>query len=106
MASRSARLVVAGFLALAPTLAPADDGVIEIDAARAAAGGVTSGDTPGYPVTIDRGGSYRLTGNLLRENNGGNSSNQVNIGGGSVEFEDNLCGSAPTCGQQTANNCP
>ncbi len=40
------------------------DGVIEINAARAAAGGVTASDTPGFPVTIDTAGSYRLTGNL------------------------------------------
>jgi len=40
------------------------DGVIEINHARALAGGVTLGDAPGYPVTIDQSGSYRLTGNL------------------------------------------
>jgi hypothetical protein len=40
------------------------DGVIEINQARAKAGGVTAGDTPLFPVTIDRAGSYRLTGNL------------------------------------------
>ncbi len=40
------------------------DGVIEINDARAVAGGITSGDTAGYPVIIDEGGSYRLTGNL------------------------------------------
>lgn len=40
------------------------DGVIEINDAAAGAGGVTPGDTPGYPVTIDRPGSYRLTGHL------------------------------------------
>jgi hypothetical protein len=40
------------------------DGVIEINQARALQGGVTPGDTPGFPVTIDAPGSYRLTGNL------------------------------------------
>ena len=40
------------------------DGVIEINQHRALAGGVTSGDTPGFPVTLDTEGSYRLTGNL------------------------------------------
>jgi parallel beta-helix repeat protein len=40
------------------------DGVIEINQARALQGGVTPGDTPGFPVTIDTPGSYRLTGNL------------------------------------------
>jgi parallel beta-helix repeat protein len=41
------------------------DGVTEINQARAAAGGVTAGDGPGFPVTLDRQGSYRLTGNLV-----------------------------------------
>ena len=40
------------------------DGVVEINQARAEAGGVTATDTPGFPVTIDQSGSYRLTGNL------------------------------------------
>jgi len=41
------------------------DGVTEINQVRAAAGGVTPGDTPGFPVTLDHAGSYRLTGNLI-----------------------------------------
>ncbi|MCB1865761.1 MAG: right-handed parallel beta-helix repeat-containing protein [Chromatiales bacterium] len=44
--------------------APAVDGVVEINQARALAGGVTPGDAPGFPVTISAPGSYRLTGNL------------------------------------------
>ena len=43
----------------------ATDGVIEINQARALAGGVTAGDTAGFPVLIDSAGSYRLTGNLV-----------------------------------------
>ena len=39
-------------------------GVIEINQARAKAGGVTPADTPLFPVTISQPGSYRLTGNL------------------------------------------
>jgi len=50
-----------GFLAAA---AHATDGVIEINQAKAMAGGVTPGDSPGFPVTISVGGSYRLTSNL------------------------------------------
>ena len=46
----------------------ADDGVIEINAARAAAGGVTPGDGAGFPVTLSLAGSYRLTGNLTSSN--------------------------------------
>lgn len=39
-------------------------GVIEINQARALAGGVTPGDAPGFPVSIGQSGSYRLTSNL------------------------------------------
>jgi parallel beta-helix repeat protein len=44
--------------------AHAVDGVIEINQARALAGRVTATDGPGFPVTIDQRGSYRLTGDL------------------------------------------
>jgi hypothetical protein len=40
------------------------DGVIEINQAKALAGGVTPGDTAGFPVIISESGSYRLTSNL------------------------------------------
>jgi hypothetical protein len=40
------------------------DGVIEINQQRAAAGEVTAGDGPGFPVTLSEAGSYRLTGDL------------------------------------------
>jgi hypothetical protein len=62
------RPLAAGFLAaalLAPALvASAVDGVIEINDARALAGGVTPGDPPGYPVRLTQSGSYRLTSDL------------------------------------------
>ncbi len=45
--------------------AHAVDGVIEINHAKALAGGVTGGDGPGYPVRIDAAGSYRLTSDLV-----------------------------------------
>ena len=32
------------------------------------AGNVTPGDTPGFPVTISKAGSYRLSGNLTVPN--------------------------------------
>ena len=57
--------VALGVLALAlarPALAV--DGVIEINQTRAVAGGVTAGDTAGFPVTISASGSYRLTSDL------------------------------------------
>ncbi len=44
--------------------ARAVDGLVEINDVRAQVGGVTPGDTAGFPVTIDRPGSYILTGNL------------------------------------------
>jgi parallel beta-helix repeat protein len=44
--------------------ATATDGVVLIDQARALAGNVTPGDTPGFPVTISEPGSYRLASNL------------------------------------------
>jgi hypothetical protein len=43
-------------------------GVVTIDQARAEAGGVTSGDAPGFPVTITQPGSYRLMSNLTLAN--------------------------------------
>jgi hypothetical protein len=39
-----------------------------INRASALAGNVTPGDAPGFPVTISRPGSYRLTGNLIVTN--------------------------------------
>lgn len=41
------------------------DGVTEINQVRATAGGVTGDDTPGFPVTLNHPGSYRLTGSLV-----------------------------------------
>lgn len=42
----------------------AGEGIVEINEARALAGGVTPADDAGYPVTISEPGSYALTGNL------------------------------------------
>ena len=46
--------------------APADaaSGVVYINQARALKGNVTAGDARGFPVTISRSGSYKLSGNL------------------------------------------
>ena len=52
-----------GALAGAPA-APASD-VVKIDQAKALAGGVTSIDGAGFPVTINAPGSYKLTSNLV-----------------------------------------
>ncbi len=62
------------FTLIAATLwagtAAAVDGVVEINETCAALAGCFSGDTAGYPVTIDgsAGGSYRLTSNLIVPN--------------------------------------
>jgi Periplasmic copper-binding protein (NosD) len=53
-------IVLSGFA----TNAYAVDGIVLIDQARALAGNVTPGDDPGFPVTISRPGSYRLSSNL------------------------------------------
>lgn len=63
------RQIIASSFALSMLLvltAPlaASDGVIEINQAKAIAGGVSAGDAPGFPVTIDTPGSYLLTGEL------------------------------------------
>jgi hypothetical protein len=48
------------------TAAVAADGAIEINQAKALAGGITPGDAAGFPVSLNQPGSYRLTGNLDR----------------------------------------
>jgi hypothetical protein len=53
---------LAGLLAAGP--AAAVDGLILIDQNKALAGNVTPGDAPGFPITITRSGSYRLTSDL------------------------------------------
>ena len=53
---------VTGFFTCMPAMAI--DGVIEINQARAEEGSVSFGDDPGFPVSLTKPGSYRLTGNL------------------------------------------
>lgn len=67
MSRRIGLFVLVGAMASAVS-ASAQEGTIEINHAGALAGGVTGSDTPGYPVTIDAPGSYRLTGNLTAPN--------------------------------------
>jgi hypothetical protein len=57
-------------LAAAPRAARALHGVIEISQARALAGGVIPSDSPGFPVTLNRAGSYRLTTDLSTGSSG------------------------------------
>jgi hypothetical protein len=56
--------VLATLLWVGVALPASGEGVIEINEARAAAGAITPGDTPGFPVTLSEAGSYRLTQNL------------------------------------------
>lgn len=56
--------VVLAFAACMSLAAHAANGLVEINHARALAGGVTAGDSVGYPVTISASGSYILTSNL------------------------------------------
>jgi hypothetical protein len=51
-------------LLTAPSAAFALDGEVLIDQAKVTAGGITPPDAPGYPITINRSGKYKLTGNL------------------------------------------
>lgn len=67
-AARHAALAVILFAIVQPAWGV--DGVTEINQARATAGGATPSDTPGFPVTLDHPGSYRLTGNLTVDDAG------------------------------------
>lgn len=60
------------------------DGVIEINQARAAAGGVSTGDGAGFPVTLSEPGSYRLTGNLAVSDT---DSNAIEITGDNISLD-------------------
>jgi hypothetical protein len=55
--------LIAAFI-FAATPAAAVDGQILITQAKANAGGVSPGDTAGYPITISQPGSYKLASNL------------------------------------------
>lgn len=58
-------VLITALTAITPTAADAVDGVILIDQNKAMTGGVTPGDTPGFPVSITQPGSYRLVTNLV-----------------------------------------
>lgn len=59
-----ATLFIVSLLFSAHEAVAAGKGRVEINQARALAGGVTASDTPGFPVVIDRPGSYVLTSDL------------------------------------------
>lgn len=64
MSTRVIRTAGALMLLIASGAVAGAEGVVEINQAQALAGGVTSGDAAGYPVTIDAPGHYALTGSL------------------------------------------
>lgn len=65
MSARARGMLVSALVAATlPVSALASEGAIEINQTRALAGGVTTGDTPGFPVTINAPGRYVLTGSL------------------------------------------
>src|ERR1700689_5095189 len=41
------------------------DGVVLINQSNAAAGSITPGDAPGFPITISQSGSYKLSSDLI-----------------------------------------
>jgi len=56
-------IILCIFIAISSSLY-AVDGVVLINQSGALAGGITPGDTPGFPGTISQSGSYRLASNL------------------------------------------
>ncbi len=51
-------------IALASLATSAAFAQVSIDQNKAMAGGITPGDTPGFPITLSQPGSYKLTSNL------------------------------------------
>jgi hypothetical protein len=63
--SRAGLILIIVAIALMPlSSASALDGEVLIDQTKAGAGGITPGDGAGFPITISRGGKYKLTSNL------------------------------------------
>ena len=65
LSMRAIRNAVVTMSILIGSPAAATDGVTEINQVAAGSGGITSLDTPGFPVTLAESGSYRLTGPLV-----------------------------------------
>ena len=81
-------LLITALLFTLSGAARAADGAIEINQARATAGGITASDAPGFPVTIDAPGTYQLTGNLtLTQADGGVNTSVINISADRVTLD-------------------
>jgi hypothetical protein len=96
---RSRCTLVLGWLLCAPLAAAAVDGVIEINQAAALAGGVTPGDAPGFPVSLNAPGSYRLTGALVVPDG---TTTAILVDAGSVAID--LNGFSITCAAPCTGN--
>jgi len=99
--ARFAFAVVA--VALLAQVAPASDGVLEINQTCAtSSAGCFLGDAGGFPVTITQAGSYRLTGNLTVPN-GNTTAISIGISNVTLDLEGfailgpNLVNDNPSC---------
>ena len=63
--SNRIRLAILCILSAVSSSLYASNTVVLIDQAGAAAGNITPGDAPGFPVTLSQPGSYRLVSNLV-----------------------------------------
>lgn len=84
------RSLYRAFVLLFATALPAlaSNGVIEINQAKALSGGVTAGDTAGFPVTLSGNGSFILTSNLnLAVANTPQDTNAIEVIGESISID-------------------
>lgn len=75
---------IASFAAIAPLTAWAGDGVLELNQTCAVQTGCTPTDAPGYPISLDTRGSYRLTGDLSVPNT---NTNGIEISGDDITID-------------------
>lgn len=85
------------------------DGVVEINQASALVGGLTAGDTIGFPVSITASGAYRLTGNLTVAGSDtaaievSASNVSIDLNGFSIQGPATCSGIPPTCSSGTGD---
>jgi hypothetical protein len=91
------------FAACAAASAHGASGVVEINQARALAGGVTASDTAGFPVTIDVRGSYHLTSDLVRPDVG--NAIAINADDVSLDLEGFTVSGPVTCSGAPVTSC-
>lgn len=95
------------FFGLLSSTAYAVDGVTLINQSNATAGNVTPGDTPGFPVSINLPGIYKLSSNLVVSNQN-TTAIQINVDNVTIDLNGfailgpNVC---PTDGVNVAQPC-